>query len=153
MRTLELKVPPPAFALFTGALMRLAAWAMPGFGLVLPARVPFAIGLAGVGVLTALSGALAFRRARTTLNPMKPDTTSSLVASGVFAFTRNPMYLGLLLGLTGWAIFLSNALPFIFLPAFVFYMSRFQIVPEERTLASLFGREFAAYKARVRRWL
>jgi len=63
------------------------------------------------------------------------------------------MYLGLLLVLTGWAVFLSNAAGFIFLPAFIVYMNRFQIVPEEKVLASLFGKEFADYKTRVRRWL
>ena len=72
---------------------------------------------------------------------------------GVYALTRNPMYLGLLLVLTGWAIFLSNVLGFVFLPAFVLYISRFQIAPEERALTSLFGRDFVAYKSRVRRWL
>jgi protein-S-isoprenylcysteine O-methyltransferase Ste14 len=84
---------------------------------------------------------------------MRPDQATSLVASGVFAHTRNPMYLGLLFGLTGWAVYRSNAVAFLFLPAFVAYINRFQIVPEERVLTSLFGQEFASYKSRVRRWL
>ena len=153
MRTLELKIPPPAVALSTAALMWLVSWATPGFGFVFPARAACAIGVAAAGVLSAISGVLALRRAQTTLNPMKPDAATSLVASGSYTATRNPMYLGLLLALTGWAIFLSHALAFIFLPAFVWYITRFQIVPLARTLASRFGQDFEAYKSRVRRWL
>jgi protein-S-isoprenylcysteine O-methyltransferase Ste14 len=63
------------------------------------------------------------------------------------------MYLGFFLILIGWAIFLSHALSVLLLPAFVWYMNRFQIEPEERALASLFGEAFEAYRTRVRRWL
>jgi protein-S-isoprenylcysteine O-methyltransferase Ste14 len=63
------------------------------------------------------------------------------------------MYLGSLLIMLGWAIHLSNVLAFLLLPAFILYMNRFQITPEERALAALFGQEFAAYKSRTRRWL
>ena len=63
------------------------------------------------------------------------------------------MYLGLLVILLGWAIFLANALAFVLLPAFILYMNRFQIEPGERALASLFGQEFVSYKSCVRRWL
>jgi len=98
-------------------------------------------------------GIVSFRQARTTVNPMKPDTTSSLVVSGIYRWTRNPMYLGFLLVLLGWALFLSNALAFVLLPAVIFYMDRFQIEPEERALHSLFGQQFVIYTSRVRRWL
>ena len=92
-------------------------------------------------------------RAGTTVNPIKPETAGSLVVSGIYRRTRNPMYLGFLLGLAGWAVFLSNALAFIFLPVFVLYLNRFQIRREERALASVFGKDFAAYQSKVRRWL
>ena len=153
MRGLELKIPPPAVALVTALLMWLVSRATPAFGFVFPARNVFAISLAAAGVTTAISGVITFRRARTTVNPLKPESASSLVNWGVYSVTRNPMYLGLLLVLTGWAIFLSNLLGFLFLPAFVLYINRFQIAPEERALTSLFGRDFVAYQSRVRRWL
>jgi protein-S-isoprenylcysteine O-methyltransferase Ste14 len=105
------------------------------------------------GVCVALLGVASFRRARTTLNPLKPDKSSALVMSGIYRYTRNPMYLGLLLVLLGWAFFLANALAFVFLPVFILYMNRFQIDPEERVLASVFGQEFVAYLSKVRRWL
>ena len=84
---------------------------------------------------------------------MQPAKTTSLVAGGVYRFTRNPMYLGLLLVLAGWAVFLSNALAFALLPAFIAYIGRFQIAPEERALAAKFGTEYEAYRTEVRRWL
>jgi protein-S-isoprenylcysteine O-methyltransferase Ste14 len=135
------------------ALMWLVSRSSPAFAFVFPVRILFAISLATVGFVTGISGVLTFRKARTTVNPMKPQSSSSLVNWGVYAVTRNPMYLGGLLLLTGWAIFLSNALAFLFLPAYIFYMNRFQIEPEERALTSLFGQEFVAYRSRVRRWL
>jgi len=153
MRGLEVRIPPPAVALVTALLMWLVSRTIPALDFVFPARRVFAIGLTAVGVATAISGVITFRRARTTVNPLKPESATSLVNWGVYALTRNPMYLGLLLVLTGWAIFLSNLLAFLFLPAFVLYINRFQIAREERALTSLFGRDFVAYKSRVRRWL
>jgi protein-S-isoprenylcysteine O-methyltransferase Ste14 len=84
---------------------------------------------------------------------MTPRTTSAIVTSGVYRFSRNPMYLGFLLGVTGWAVFLSDLLAFAFLPLFIVYMNRFQIIPEERALSEKFGRHFTKYKDTVRRWL
>jgi protein-S-isoprenylcysteine O-methyltransferase Ste14 len=106
---------------------------------------------AGVGCL--VFGLVEFRRERTTFSPMKPENASALVVSGIFRFTRNPMYLGLLMFLLAWASYLSNGVALLGLPAFVLYMNRFQIAPEERALAALFGADFTAYKARVRRWM
>ena len=153
MRGLELKVPPPAVALVTAVLMWLVSRAAAALAFEFPAGNILAIGLAAAGVIIAVAGVVTFRRARTTLNPTKPESSSSLVTWGVYRVTRNPMYLGLLLELTGWAIFLSNWLAFVFLPVFIVYINRFQIVPEERVLTSLFGREFVAYQSRVRRWI
>ena len=87
------------------------------------------------------------------MNPMKPDPTSSLVVSGIYRYTRNPMYLGFLLILLAWAAALSNLLALVSLLAFVLYMNSFQIVPEERILSSRFAQDYAEYRARVRRWL
>ena len=153
MRFLELKVPPPVVALFMAGLSWLAAWAAPNLGFVLPHRNAIVLALFVAGVCVAVLGVASFRRARTTLNPLKPEKSSALVVSGIYRYTRNPMYLGLLLVLLGWASFLSNALAFVCLPVFILYMNRFQIDPEERVLASVFGQEFTAYLSKVRRWL
>lgn len=150
---LDLKVPPVALVILTGVLMGFVAWAAPSFSFALPARPFVAVGIALAGVVVTLLGVASFRRAKTTVNPMKPETSSSLVVSGIYRRTRNPMYLGFLLILLGWAAYLSNALAFVVLPGFVLYMNRFQIGPEEKALASRFGPDFIAYKGRVRRWI
>ena len=150
---LELKVPPLAVGLFVAALMWLVSWELPVFWFLVPARKALMVGLAAAGGFLSILGVNSFWRVRTTVNPMNPALTSALVVSGVYAVTRNPMYLGFLLLLAGWAISLSNAGAFLLLPFFVFYMNHFQIEPEERALALKFGQQFLAYKSRVRRWL
>jgi protein-S-isoprenylcysteine O-methyltransferase Ste14 len=153
MRALELKIPPPLVAL----LFAVGMWFLP----VVPEapflsgslRIVLGLTLACIGQAISVSGMVAFRRARTTINPVKPSAASSLVTSGVYRFTRNPMYVGLLLTLAGWAVYRGNVLAFIALPAFAWYITKFQIKPEERVLVSLFGEHFAEYMSRVRRWV
>ena len=105
------------------------------------------------GALISFLGVVSFRRAGTTVNPLNPAASSSLVRSGVYAFSRNPMYLGFAAMLLSWGIYLSNAVSLLFTPLFVLYMNRFQIEPEEDALRSRFGQEFDTYARRVRRWL
>jgi protein-S-isoprenylcysteine O-methyltransferase Ste14 len=150
---LELKVPPVAVGVIAAALMWVASSAAPSLDFQLPAKSMFAVGLALIGAVTCLAGVRSFRQAKTTVNPMKPDSASALVVSGIYRYTRNPMYLGFLLVLLGWAAFLSNVLALVLLPAFILYMNRFQIFPEERVLAFRFAQDYAEYRARVRRWL
>lgn len=135
------------------ALMWCASSATPAFDFRFPATFLSSVSLALLGAVTCLSGVVSFRRATTTVNPMKPDSTSSLVVSAIYKYTRNPMYLGFLLVLHGWAIFLSNFVALVLLPAFAVYMNRFHIGPEEPALASLFAHEYPVYHARVRRWV
>lgn len=149
---LELKAPPAALTMVAAALMWLASLAAPAFDFNLPANVP-AVALVLAGAATCLAGVASFRRARTTVNPLKPDSASALVVSGIYNHSRNPMYLGFLLILAGWAVYLSNGLAILFLPAFVLYVNRFQIRPEERALAALFSRRYEEYCGTVSRWL
>ncbi|NER62664.1 isoprenylcysteine carboxylmethyltransferase family protein [Pseudomonas sp. MAFF212427] len=99
------------------------------------------------------AGVLSFRRARTTVNPLKPETASALVRSGVYRYTRNPMYLGFATVLVAWAILLAWPPALLGVLGFVVYMNLFQIGPEERALARRFGGEFAQYCNGVRRWV
>ena len=87
------------------------------------------------------------------MNPTKPEASSAVVSDGIYRFSRNPMYLSLLTGLAGWALFLENAAALLVLPMFVAYMNRFQIKPEERALLEKFGSSYAEYMRSVRRWL
>ena len=153
MQVLELKVPPPIVALVTAVLMWLISGSLPLFAFVFPGGYAFAIGLVAAGFIIAVLGVVTFRRAKTTVNPTKPQSSSILVSWGVYRVTRNPMYLGGLLILIGWAIFLSKPIAFLFLPGYILYINLFQIVPEERVLTTLFGPDYVAYKSRTRRWL
>jgi protein-S-isoprenylcysteine O-methyltransferase Ste14 len=153
MQGLELKVPPLALVLLAGGYMWLITWAAPAFEFAFPARRICAMGAVVIGIAVAGMGIFSFRRAKTTVNPMKPDSSSALVVSGIYRLTRNPMYLGFLWILFGWGIFLSNALAFLVLPGVVLYMNRFQIEPEERALTRLFGQAFVTYAKQVRRWI
>lgn len=153
MKALELKVPPPLVALAFGAVM----WALSLAGIGAwprgPAATVAAVVIALVGVSLVVAGNLTFHRAKTTVNPFKPETASNLVTGGIYRVTRNPIYVGLLVVLAGWAVFLANAFSLLGLVLFPVYMTRFQIMPEERALRSLFGDAYSRYSSRVRRWL
>lgn len=133
--------------------MWFAARQLPSLAFMLPWGDGLAATISAGGILLMVAGLYEFQKARTSFNPMKPDAASSVVTSGIYRVSRNPMYMGFLLVLISWAIFLSHPLPFLFLPIFVAYMNRFQILPEERALSAKFGGEYAAYKQNVRRWL
>ena len=109
------------------------------------------IGVVGLAVM--LAGVISFRRAKTTVNPLKPETATALVTSGVYRYTRNPMYLGMLTVLLAWAVYLSAPASLLAVVVFWLYIDRLQIRPEEEALVRLFGSTFTDYKSRVRRWL
>jgi protein-S-isoprenylcysteine O-methyltransferase Ste14 len=149
---LELKVPPVAVGVLTAGVMAAAArW--PQLEFTLPWRTPLALAIALAGVAVAAAGVVAFRRRRTTVDPRTPERASAIVEDGVYRISRNPMYVGMFAVLIGWALFLSNWAAVAMLPAFVLYMNRFQILPEERALSKRFGDVYLDYTRRVRRWL
>jgi len=154
MRFLELRVPPPLVGVIIAGAMWLVASSFSAL-LPLPAsvRLPAAVILALVGAAIALCGVISFRRAQTTVNPLKPETSTALVSTGIYRVTRNPMYLGMLAVLLAWAAYLSSVWALLGPVAFTLYITRFQIIPEERALRSLFGTPFVAYTRRTRRWL
>jgi protein-S-isoprenylcysteine O-methyltransferase Ste14 len=153
MRQLDLKVPP--LAVCATALVAIVA-----FGYFVPsANQPFpghrlaAISLVLAGVTVAVTAILQFRRVRTTVNPMRPSRTASIVATGVFSWSRNPMYLGMAMCLLGVSAWFSTVLGYALVPLFCVYITEFQIKPEERALMVRFGAEYSAYAATVRRWI
>ena len=153
MKSLELRIPPPVVALLVAAFMWLSSQLMEPPRVATGIRVTAALALLVIGQGISVAGMRSFRKAKTTMNPFKPGTASTLVSDGAYRFTRNPMYVGLLITLLGWAAFLWQPWALVFLPLFVLYITRFQIKPEERVLSSLFGTEYAQYTAKVRRWL
>jgi protein-S-isoprenylcysteine O-methyltransferase Ste14 len=153
MQSLELKIPPPVIA----ALVAIAMWGIslttPLFEISMIYRRPVAIGIALAGMAFNVTSIISFRQAQTTINPMKPESASFLVSSGIYRITRNPMYVGVLFLLMAWSAFLSSPWTLLGPLAFFLYISRFQIAPEEMALSRLFGTDYAAYKTMVRRWL
>lgn len=150
---LELRIPPPVIAVLIAGAMWLVSRVTPALDAPFLARAAAAIVLAAGGLGIMLAGLQSFRRAQTTVNPLKPETSTSLVTGGIYAVTRNPMYLGMTFILLGWSAFLASLWALGGPVAFILYISRFQIRAEERVLRSLFGADYADYTARVRRWL
>jgi len=151
MHLLETRIPPPLVMLLCGAVGYALAGACPWPALPVPGWVAALVALTGL-VLNLLPK-LAFRRARTTVNPLRPAAATSLVTGGIYRHTRNPMYLGQALVLLGGMLWLGSAGALLVVPLFVGWITRFQILPEERVLADLFGAEYAAFRRGVRRWL
>ena len=153
MERLELKVPPDVLWLGVAGLMWLASTLGPTVVVAKPIRVTLAVLPCGVGIALIVAARRAFRSAGTTWLPSDPAGTTRLVTSGVFRFSRNPMYLGMLLVLLGLAFALSSPLALALTAPFVLYLNRFQIRPEERALSAAFGDGYRDYAERVRRWL
>lgn len=153
MRLLELKIPPPLVAVISAGAMFFLARSLPLVTLPPAWNSGVALVLLVCGALIDLGGLMAFRRSQTTVNPMTPQRTTALVSTGVYRWTRNPMYLGMVFILGAWAVYLSSAWALVGVPVFMAYITRFQIQPEERALAARFGQGYADYCAHVRRWL
>lgn len=150
---LDNRIPPPIVAATTAALMLGTAWLLPFLGFGFELKTVLAIALACAGVAVSVAGVVQFLRAKTTVNPLKPEAASALVSAGIYKWTRNPMYLGMATVLLAWGIYLANIGALAAVALFVAYMNRFQIAPEERALQARFGGGFEAYRARVRRWI
>lgn len=147
------RIPPPLVVLITGLAMWVVSEHMAWAKLAFAWRMPAAAALLALALVPMLAAVASFIAARTTINPMRPARASALITDGVFRISRNPIYLGDLLLLMAYAMWLANALNVLLLMAFVWYLNRFQIEPEERALTQLFGERYRAYCARVRRWL
>jgi len=149
---MELKLPPALVFLLFGLIMFLLAKFLPFgffdfFGRMLLSRI-----LLGLAILIGTLALIQFYRAKTSIDPTKPVKASNLVISGVYIFSRNPMYLALLIFLLALGVVLGNAFNTLIAAAFVGYMNRFQIIPEERILLDKFGRSFKEYCTLTRRW-
>lgn len=153
MSTLELKIPPLLLVLIFATLM----WITPlywQFNLLQKSvTVVLFTCFVVIGLFIILIGVLTFKKCQTTVNPTKPEMTSSLVNVGIYTMTRNPMYLGMTSCLVGWGFYLTNPLTVFYILGFIFYLNRFQIAPEEKTLTIIFKQEFIDYCTKVRRWI
>ena len=152
MRWLENRIPPPVVGIVVAIAMWLLAqwWPIVRFSLPSPWLVCLAV--ASLGGFVSTAGAREFRRMKTTVNPLHPERASSVVTAGIYQYTRNPMYVGIALVLLGFFLAFGGVSAAVGLPVFVWYITRFQIIPEERILEAKFGGEYSAFRASVRRW-
>ncbi|MFD2166969.1 methyltransferase family protein [Thalassotalea euphylliae] len=150
---LALKIPPVVLVFICCLLMWIVQAVTPELLFQPPQPILLFLAFSTLGFAFALAGVLSFKRAQTTVNPMTPDSSSSLVVSGIYSVTRNPMYIGFLCFLIGFAFFLSHYLAFIWCAGFIWYMNKYQIAPEEHALTKIFGEEYKEYCLKTRRWL
>ncbi|MEE4216386.1 MAG: isoprenylcysteine carboxylmethyltransferase family protein [Xanthomonadales bacterium] len=153
MSKLELRIPPVGISLLFAAAMWLVSAFTPAYSFDPAFRLVVIALLMAAAAVFGLGGILSFKRAGTTVNPLDPEKSASLVSSGVYRFSRNPMYLALLLVLLALGVFLANVNALVIAALFVPYMNRFQIGPEERAMEKLFEPQFQEYCASVRRWI
>lgn len=109
--------------------------------------------LAGLSLLA--SGVANILKRKTTIHPDRKSLAhpTSLVSTGSFRYTRNPIYLGLAIMLVAWVIYLENWLIVLGVVIFVVFITKYQIKPEEEALEKIFGEEYVRYKKRVGRWI
>ena len=151
---LELKVPPLALTVGAAIVMVVVPAAFGRTTSVRPeVAIPIGIAAALAGLLLALRGVIDFRCAQTTVDPWHPEQSARLVTTGVYRWTRNPMYLGFVAALAGLAIALQSVAGLAIASLAAVYLQRFQIHPEVRTLQRRFGDAFNVYLGQVRRWL
>jgi protein-S-isoprenylcysteine O-methyltransferase Ste14 len=150
---MDLKIIPVVQILIAVLLMVAFNQLWPELTLNWPAHVLVAQLLFILSVFIGIAAIISFKKHNTTVNPAKPETSSTVVSSGMFSLSRNPMYLAMLISLIALAYFLQHlaSLPVIII--FIAYMTRFQIMPEEKALTKLFGQQYLEYQIKVRRWL
>ena len=106
-----------------------------------------------LGLIIFISAVRSFRKQKTTVNPLKPKQASSLVTSGIFRFSRNPMYLGMLIILLSISFKFNLLGGMIISLLFLIFITKFQIYPEEEAMNELFGDKFTQYSNTTRRWI
>tara|TARA_Y100000816_G_scaffold292139_1_gene286028 strand:- start:397 stop:849 length:453 start_codon:yes stop_codon:yes gene_type:complete len=150
---MKLLIPPPILTLMSAILMLIISKYFNKANFSLNQHNQFALFFLIVALIIILISIAKFIKIKTTISPLKPNKTSILVDSGIYKHTRNPMYLGLLLILFSLFLYLKNFLSFLVLPLFVIYITKNQILPEEKVLENLFGDQYKKYKNKVRRWI
>ena len=150
---LRLKIPPVAQGITAVILFWLLDRYAPLFQVKFIYQNIAASAFAGLGAIAALSGVFTFIKLNTTVDPRCLEKANELVIMGIYKYSRNPMYLGLLLVITGVAVYFGALSGIFVIPLFVVFINKYQIVPEEEALEEKFGESFIHYAQKVRRWL
>ena len=150
---MKLLIPPPVYALIIGVLMWFLNRYFPIVHFIDSPWNKIGVAMIVVSAVSDFWSIFLFLKKHTTANPMKPENTTGIITKGLYKITRNPMYVGLLIILTGYAIWLGSLTPFFVLPLFYLLITEMQIKPEEEILERKFGQDYLNYKNSVRRWL
>ena len=153
MKPLENRIPPPILMLLVGAAMWAASFLSPPLVLSPLAHYGLTALFFLIGGLFGAPAVRAFRRAKTTIDPVHVERASTVVTTGIYRITRNPMYVAFTCLLLSWAAYLAAPWALFGPLIFVLFVNRFQIVPEERAMGSKFGLAYTDYKNGVRRWI
>ena len=145
------KIPPPIVTLFFGLCIYFSRDYFLSYEYKLLDILSYMCYFIGLCIL--ILAVNSFKKQSTTVNPIKIENASSLVTSGVFEYSRNPMYLGMALILLGLALMFNVIGGTLFTLLFTIFITKFQIKPEEEVMEKLFGEDFLKYKQNVRMWL
>ena len=151
MIDIKTKFPPPLVALAFGFLINYTKNIFPK--IEIKNEIIFGSFMIISGLIFIVSAIILFKKYQTTITPLNPSNATKLITVGIYKFSRNPMYLGLLLVLLGISIIINLIGGFFLIPLFILYLNLFQIIPEENAMVNLFKDEFLDYKKNVRRWI
>ena len=151
MMNIKTKFPPPLVALTFGLLIYYTENIFPK--IEIKNEIIFGSFMIISGLIIILSAIILFKKYQTTISPLNPSNATKLITNGIYKFSRNPMYLGLLSVLLGISIIINLVGGFFFILLFILYINLFQIIPEENAMVDLFKDEFLEYKKNVRRWI
>jgi len=149
---MKLKIPPLVVTLLFALLMYLLAKYLPMGYFDFFGRYYLIYFLFLLALIIGIVSLFQFFKSKTSIDPLVPSKVSKLVTSGLYQYSRNPMYLALLLLFLAWCLYLGNVFNTLLAAGFVFYMNTFQIIPEEEVLVNKFGKEFQKYCVMARRW-
>lgn len=150
---MKLKIPPAVQVLFFALLMWLQKRFIGGTHFEFTYQKEISWGIFLIGIFIGLSAVYSFKKAKTSTNPLNPEKASSLVVKGLYNYTRNPMYVAMLFVLLAFFLRLGNVVNLVIIALYVWYITEFQIKPEEKALTTIFGNDYVQYKSRVRRWI
>lgn len=145
------KIPPPIITLICGMGIYFSRPLFPKYNYISIDIIATSFLLLGIIIL--ITAVLSFKRQSTTISPLQPEKASYLVVSGIFKYSRNPMYLGMLLILISMTIKFNFVGGILIIFGFITFITKFQIIPEEIALERLFGKEFTRYKKKTKRWI
>ena len=148
---MKTKIPPPILALIMIVIIYLSSLTVETF--TFSYQTVLGVLVVAIGLGCAVPSFRLFAKNKTTISPFTPSETTALVTSGMYRYSRNPMYLGLVLLTIAATIFFGTWLGIVIVVAFIFLLNLLQIIPEEEALLDIFGEEYVEYKKKARRWI